>query len=217
MATGGTRTQLVLGGVCGSGGATTTRWRVQGDGEGGPPGHHCLFCHHHHHPLVTLLPSPPPLPSLNPALPTFPPPPPLSRPPVAALSSRTLVWGPFPVHSGLLAGEAEPAVSRLPAEGPVRAHLVWWPWEAAPTLGSLFVSGLPHNPPCPVSESVPISVSVPVSRLCCGRWGSPPPVSPHACMGTDGGSPFPLPASRDCLPETVGPSSQTTAQFRLLV
>lgn len=80
------------------------------------------------------------------------------------------------------------------------------PWALSLSLTHL------NNLPCPVSESVLISVSVPVT-LFCHSLGSP--VSSFSMMAQ--GSQSLLPASVNCLPETVGPSSQTTTQFRLLI
>lgn len=178
----------------------------QGDREGGPPGHYGLFCHHHHHPLVTLLPSPPPLPSLSPALSAFQPLSPLRWLPRPTLSSCLPVWCTL----GCWRARLNLPSPWLRAEGRACTHLVWGSGRRHPALGAHFVSGWPHDSPSLVSESVPISVSV--SHLCSVRV--PSPVSP---CGPGQGGPVPPPASGDCLPETVGPSSQTTTQFRLLV
>lgn len=183
----------MLGGVCGAGGATTTRWRVQGDREGGPPGHHCLFRHPYHHPLVTLLSSPLPLPPLSPAPPTFLPPPPLSRLPLATLSSCTLVWCPFPVCFGLWRARPNRPYPLLPAQGQCSRTLHGASGKLHLAPGSLIVSGVPHKPPSLSLKPSPSLSQSPVKSL---LWSvgvpapvSPPPAVPVRALG--GGAPPP--------------------------
>ena len=85
-----------------------------------------------------------------------------------------------------------------------------------PALDAPFVSGRPQCPPVPVSTSGSLGPSPP---LCQPLWlvsaAARVPVSNFSV--TAQGSCFLPTASVNCLPETVGPSSQTTTQFRLLV
>lgn len=84
------------------------------------------------------------------------------------------------------------------------------PWTPPLSLADL------NDPPAPVSTSGSLGLSPP---LCQPLWlvsaAVRVPVSSFSM--TAQGSWFLPTASVNCLPETVGPSSQTTTQFRLLV
>lgn len=160
----------------GSGGATTARCGLRGDGKGDLPGHHCLGFSHPH------------LPSLS--LPCFHPRPhhpgPLAYSPVTASSScpahplflHPSVMSPscpFGAALGEWKGRMNLAYTRLRSEAGGRRAvctcIVAGSGQLHPALDAPFVSGRPQRPSRPclhlrVVGSVPTSLSASVARLC---------------------------------------------------